>query len=166
MGMSADTKQRFIDSIHDDPAGFFINQFKKDGAFANSPRSIYELNENPIIMQVKDTGDIRLEVTLWDVNCGSYISFVDRAHAAVTGDGIEWQDCEIATRAYTWRFVEEDDIWPIMVGDATSVWEDVLTRLNICRNVRVYAWFFPLGPKAARKQPGLIMYANNQQKEA
>lgn len=51
-----DVKREIADHIHSDPAGFFLSQYEEGGAFANAPRFIYELQEFPAIMQVKDTG--------------------------------------------------------------------------------------------------------------
>lgn len=43
-------KQEIINHIHSDPAGFFLSQYEEGGAFANTLRSFYELQEIPAIM--------------------------------------------------------------------------------------------------------------------
>lgn len=85
-----------------------------------------------------------------------------RAHAAVVGSGLEWQERTLARRPHTRLVMIEDEVDAIAVGHATYEWEDILSNINICRTARVYAWFFPLGAKAARERPGLTMYANNR----
>lgn len=155
-------KQEIIDHIHSDPAGFFLSQYEEGGAFANTLRSFYELQEVPAIMQVKDTGDIRLEIMFWDIDYEAYASYVDRAHAAVADNGLEWQERTLARRPHTRLIMIEDEVDAIALGHATYEWEDILSNINICRTARVYAWFFPLGAKAARERLGLTMYANNR----
>lgn len=157
-----DVKREIVDHIHSDPAGFFLSQYEEGGAFAYAPRFIYELQEFPAIMQVKDTGDIRLEIRFWDIDYEGYASYVDRAHAAVVGSGLEWQERTLARRPHTRLVMIEDEVDAIAVGHATYEWEDILSNINICRTARVYAWFFPLGVKAAREHTGLTMYATNR----
>lgn len=157
-----DVKREIVDHIHSDPAGFFLSQYEEGGAFAKAPRFIYELQEFPTIMQVKDTGDIRLEIRFWDIDYEAYASYVDRAHAAVADNGLEWQERTLARRPYTRLIMIEDEVDAIALGHATYEWADILSNINICRTARVYAWFFPLGAKAARERPGLTMYASNR----
>lgn len=113
-------------------------------------------------MQVKDTGDIRLEIMFWDIDYEAYASYVDRAHAAVADNGLEWQERTLARRPHTRLIMIEDEVDAIALGHATYEWADILSNINICRTARVYAWFFPLGAKAARERPALTMYANNR----
>lgn len=58
---------------------------------------------------------------------------------------------------------QQPDVINRAAGDAMRQWLNMMDYYTNSRYAdEEYAWFFPLGAKAARERPGLTMYANNQ----
>jgi hypothetical protein len=159
----SDAKRELIEAICKNPAGFLMDQFKPGGAFADSGRTLGDIINTPVIMQVSNNEHVRLSVLFWDVNIESYASYVDRARTMETETGkLVWGNYELARRPYTWQSHVEEFTHAVAIGDATYEWADIQGQVNLCPSVPYYAWFFPLGAKAAREHPGLTMYASNR----
>lgn len=156
-------KRELVEAICKDPAGFLLNQFKQGGAFANTKRTLQDLFDNPVIMFMRDGGDVRLEITVWDVGEESYASYVDRAKTVQLEDGsLVWQEYDACHKPYTRRGWLEECATEVAIGDATCEWAEQMTCFNICPSIPTYAWFFPLGAKVSLYSPNVTMYANNR----
>ena len=158
-----DEKERLVESILKDSAGFLLNQFKEGGAFTDSGRSLHDIANSPVILQVCNNEHVRLSVRFWDVDIESFASYVDRARTMETETGkLVWGNYELARRPYTWQFQVEEFTGEVAIGNAIYEWADIQGQVNLCPSVPYYAWFFPLGAKAARERTGLTMYATNR----
>lgn len=158
-----DAKREIIDAIRKNPAGFLMAQFKPGGAFADSGRSLSDIANSPVIMQVSNNEHVRLSVLFWDVGIESFASYVDRARTMETETGdLVWGNYELARRPYTWQSYLEEFTSAVAIGDAVYEWADIQGQVNLCPSVPYYAWFFPLGPKVSRDSPGVTMRANNR----
>ena len=158
-----DEKERLIESILKDPAGFLLNQFKEGGAFANTRRALQDVFDNPVIMFMRDSGGVRLEITVWDVMEESYASYVDRVKTVqLEDDSLAWQEYDVSRRPYTRLWGVEDYASEVALADAVHEWAERMACFNICDSVPTYAWFFPLGAKVSQASPNVTMHANNR----
>ena len=156
-------KQELINSILKNPAKFLIAQFQKGGVFETAANSVYDLPEAPVIMHVKDDGDIRLAVTVWDTGIDSFYSTEYQAYTGLTesGNGLEWHDDTTRSHKRNVR-ATGDDVDLIAAGNAIWEWEDIAYWAN-ARDINAeYVWVFPLGTRGVGDNPHALMYANNR----
>lgn len=159
----SDLKHELMGAIHANPAKFLVKQFKPGGTFADSGRTLGDIINSPVIMQVSNNKHVRLSLLFWDVGTESYASYVDCVHTMQTESGdLVWGDYELARRPYTWQGHVEEFTDAVAIGDATYEWANIQAQISICPAVPYYAWYFPLGPGKAQGAPGLAMYAANR----
>lgn len=159
-------KQELINSILKDPAGFLIAQFDQNGAFEISIRSSPDLNGVPVIMRLKDDGDIHLTAIVADIADDSYSTteYESRAVSIESRDALTWRNECLTCHAYEDMQGAEEHVASVSLADMVYNWADVVTEIQDNYLDVEYAWFFPYGPYGMYEATGMFMYASNQPK--
>ena len=160
----AEQKRELINFILRDPAGFLKAQFDKGGAFETSIYTPIDLIAVPIIMQLKDDGDIHLTATVPHAAEDSYSTtdYESTVVQAESGDALTWRNDSIMCYAYEDMRGAEEYVVPASLADMLYEWADLgsLIRDDYC-NV-THAWFFPYGLYGLGEDSGMFMYVSKQ----
>lgn len=160
----ADKKQELVNTILRDPAGFLIAQFDQNGAFEISIRSSLDLNGVPVIMRLKDDGDIHLTAIVADIADDSYSTteYQSLAVSTKSGDTLTWRNECLTCNAYEDMRGAEEHVVSVSLADMAYTWADVVCAIQDNYLDVEYAWFFPYGPYGMYEATGLFMHASNQ----
>lgn len=156
-------KRELIESICKDPAGFLKAQFGEGGAFETSIYTPIDLIAVPIIMCLKDDGDIHLTAIVPHAAEDSYSTteYESVVVPSESGDALAWRDDSIMCYAYEDMRGHEDYIVPASLTDMFYEWHNLvdMIRDGYCNVTR--AWFFPYGLYGLGEDSGMFMYATS-----
>ena len=148
-----------IEAVMKDPAGFLVDQFNEGGALYYPAFEFFSLNHCPMIMRLESRLAPRLTVTAWD----PYYAYFDK---------IEYQAILARSSADSpleWALdqAKQDGLRTLTLTDAgrnraatdyaTCRWKWIVTDPEPDKECLKAAWFFPVGPYAARNHPGLVL---------
>ncbi len=156
--------KKLVSKILEDPAGFLIAQFDQNGAFEISIRSSLDLIGVPVIMRLKDDGDIHLTAIVADIADDSYSTteYQSLAVSTKSGDTLTWRNESLTCNAYEDMRGAEEHVASVSLADMVYEWADVVTEIQDNYLDVEYAWFFPYGPYGMYGATGLFMHASNQ----
>lgn len=159
-----DKKQELIDTILKNPAGFLKAQFDEGGAFETSIYTPIDLIAVPIIMQLKDDGDIHLTATVPHAAEDSYSTteYESTVVQSESGDALAWhEDC---TTCYAYEDMRgaEEYVVPASLADMLYEWSNLVSVIRDDYRDVEHAWFFPYGLYGLGEDSGMFMYASNQ----
>lgn len=159
-----DVKRELVEAICKDPAGFLKAQFCEGGAFADSIYAPLDLIAVPIIMHMKDDGDIHLTCIVPHAAEDSYSTTEYKSTAVPTGSGdaLKWHNDQIICYAYEDMRGHEDYIVPASLADMLYEWSDLVSVMRGDYCDIVHAWFFPYGLYGRGEDSGMFMYATNR----
>lgn len=159
-----DVKRELIDAICKNPAGFLKAQFDEGGAFETSIYTPIDLIAVPIIMCLKDDGDIHLTATVPHAAEDSYSTteYESVAVPSESGDALAWHDDSIMCYAYEDMRGHEDYIVPASLADMLYEWFNLVSVMRGDYCDVAHAWFFPYGLYGLGEDSGMFMYATNR----
>lgn len=136
-----DEKERLVESILKDPAGFLLNQFKEGGAFADSER-------------------IFLTITVWEsdefgYSMEAYLAY-NRWEKPET-----WECTSTSPPVYT-NVDDQPEFMPAYaMEDAEWAWRHYKANIPAPTSLPEHAWFFPGGLAEALDGTSWLDYASN-----
>lgn len=159
-----DAKRKLADFICKDPAAFLKVQFCEGGAFADSIYAPLDLIAVPIIMCMKDDGDIHLTCIVPHAADDSYSTTEYKSTAVPTGSGdaLKWHNDQIICYAYEDMKGAEEYIVPASLTDMLYEWAETVALMRENYLDVEHAWFFPYGLYGQGEWPGMFMHATNQ----
>ena len=159
-----DVKRELIDAIRKNPAGFLKAQFDEGGAFETSIYAPIDLIAVPIIMQLKDDGDIHLTAIVPHAAEDSYSTteYESTAILAESGDALAWHEDCATCYAYEDMRGHEDYIVPASLADMLYEWSDLVSVMRGDYCDVAHAWFFPYGLYGLGEDSSMFMYATNR----
>ena len=158
-----DAKRELIDTVLKKPAGFLKAQFGEGGAFETSIYTPIDLIAVPIIMCLKDDGDIHLTAIVPHAAEDSYSTteYESTVVQSESGDALAWHDDSIMCYAYEDMRGHEDYIVPASLADMLYEWSNLVSVMRGDYCDVEHAWFFPYGLYGLGEDSGMFMYATS-----
>lgn len=159
-----DVKRELIDAIRKNPAGFLKAQFGEGGAFETSIYMPIDLIAVPIIMCLKDDGDIHLTAIVPHAAEDSYSTteYESTVVQSESGDALAWHEDRTTCYAYEDMRGAEEYVVPASLADMLYEWSDLVSVMRGDYCDVVHAWFFPYGLYGLGEDSGMFMYATNR----
>lgn len=159
-----DVKRELVEAIREDPAGFLKAQFDEGGAFETSIYTPIDLIAVPIIMCLKDDGDIHLTAIVPHAAEDSYSTteYESTVVQSESGDAFTWHEDCTTCYAYEDMRGHEDYIVPASLADMLYDWSDLVSVMRGDYCDVAHAWFFPYGLYGLGEASGMFMYATNR----
>lgn len=160
----ADDERAIINEICENPINCVRNLFSEGGAFGDTFAARVNVFDVPMIVEAEISDRVYLTIDFWVCESDSYHQATYEAATETSASGeTVWK---LKNRIH-YREEECEGQWPNVIdraaGDAMRQWLNMMDYYTNSRYAgEEYAWFFPLGAKAARERPGLTMYANNR----
>lgn len=161
-----EAKEATVKLILDNPAEFLTEYLKERRPFYNKALAVFDVEEKPTILRLTAGDHVHVVITSWDHFCHS-LKRVDLGfHTRVMGGwgNLAWEEGFLVEGA---PIQTEEPYWvhdKAMAGDSLECFRFLAQSLN--REDRTSldcAWYFPFGTRKCKDNPGLMMYASNQE---
>lgn len=161
-----EAKEAIVKLILDNPAEFLTEYLKERRPFYNKALAVFDVEEKPTILRLTVGDHVHVVITSWDHFCHS-LKRVDLGfHTRVMEgwDNLAWEEGFLAEGA---PIRAEEPYWvhdKAMAGESLQRFRGIVQSLNRKDPALLdCAWCFPFGTRKCEDNPGLMMYASNQE---
>lgn len=160
-------KENIIKQIQDDPAGFLAEQLSERQPFYNTALTVFDAEENPTIMQLKERNDdILITVSSWKHERKKLkrVDLVFQTQHSEEWSEVAWEQKRILVFAP----VDCDEPYSVMeqhtYGAAVDLFQWLVQGIANKGDTLEHVWFFPFGTRRAQDIPTLTMSATSKDK--